>query len=73
MATGIAWYDRSREKDGDYIRLGFLGFSDLRLELTKDCRPADIVDIEKDAAVIQAKRGQHYQVSGCGQTVRLGQ
>lgn len=69
---GIVYADRSRESSGDYKRLGFLSYASLNLELERDC-PADLAaDIRGDAATLQAKRGQQFQVSTCGQTVLLG-
>ena len=70
--AGISYADRSREKHGDYARCAFLSFRTLELELESDCPQALRALIVKDAARIQARRGQQYEVSACGQTVRLG-
>jgi hypothetical protein len=70
--TGIVYADRSREKHGDYARCGFLSFDTLALDLKPDCPKVLRAFIEKDAARIQAKRGEPYQVSESGQTVTLG-
>jgi len=70
--TGIVYADRSREKHGDYARCGFLPFSTLVLELKSDCPKALRALIEKDAARLQARRGEQYQVSASGQTITLG-
>jgi hypothetical protein len=70
--TGISYADRSREKHGDYARCAFLPFGSLQLEIEPDC-PRDLKAlIVKDAKKIQARRGEHYVVSGAGQTVLLG-
>lgn len=70
--TGISYADRTREERGDYKKLAHLFFSDLRLDVASDC-PADLREwIETDAATIQAKRGERYQVSTSGQYVTLG-
>ena len=70
--TGIVYADRARERHGDYVRLGFLSFSTLKLEIESDC-PSELREIiVKDAAGIQARKGEQYQVSTAGQTVMLG-
>ena len=70
---GIVYADRTREVGGDYKRLAFLPFKSLELEFERDCphelRPA----IEADAATIQARRGEYFQISTCGQGVLLGE
>jgi len=49
-----------------------LDFASLRLKVEPDC-PADLRhEIEVDAARIQARRGESFQVSAVGQTVLLG-
>lgn len=69
---GISYADKEREKDGDYARLAFLDFASLRLKVEPDC-PAHLRhEIEVDAAKIQARRGESFQVSTAGQTVLLG-
>lgn len=69
---GIVYADRHREKGGDYARLAFLPYDTLQLTIEVDC-PAELrALIEADAAAIQARSGQSYQVSTCGQTVMLG-
>jgi hypothetical protein len=70
--TGISYADRQREETGDYKRLAFLSFSTLVLEVRPDCPHGLRTEIEADAARIQARRGEHFQVSTCGQTVLLG-
>lgn len=72
FATGIGYADRTREVNGDYKHLAFLSFATLKLEEEPGIRP-DLADrIRKHAATIQARRGEQYVVSGCGQTVLLG-
>lgn len=71
---GIVYADRRREEGGDYARLAFLPFSTLRLEW-HSTRPVDArtrASIERNAAKIQARRGELFEVTTCGQTVRLG-
>ena len=69
---GIVYADRSREVGGDYKRLAFLPYRELELQFEKDCTPAFRTIIRRDAAPIQARRGQQFEVSACGQTVMLG-
>lgn len=70
--TGISYADRSRERDGDYVRVAFLPYGTLVLEVERDC-PADLRErIERDARRMEMLRGHDWPVSSCGQTVRLG-
>lgn len=69
---GISYADRQREKHGDYARLAFLPYDTLELKVEPDC-PAELrPQIETDAAAVQAKRGELFQISSAGQTVMLG-
>lgn len=69
---GIVYADKQREKGGDYARCAFLPFSSLVLQIERDC-PKELRDqIIKDAAAIQARKGQQFSVSSCGQSVVLG-
>ncbi len=70
--AGISYADRSREEFGDYKRLAFLPFRSLVVEFAVDCPAGLRALITRDAAVIQARRGEDFQVSTSGQTVRLG-
>lgn len=59
-ATGIVYSDRAQEAHRDYQRLAFLSFSTLELKIEKNC-PADLAkQIKRDAAKIQARRGERY-------------
>ncbi|MDG3444605.1 hypothetical protein [Nitrospirillum amazonense] len=71
-STGLIWADRSREKHGDYKRLAFMAFSTLELSFEKDCGAAFRQLIGEDAAPIQARRGEPFEVSTAGQTITLG-
>jgi hypothetical protein len=69
---GIVYADRARERHGDYARLAFLPYHSLDLKIEPDC-PAELKDrIIADAATLQRRRGERYQVSSSGQTVLLG-
>ena len=72
MPTGWWWSDRTREEDGDYVQLAFLSFSRLELEIFSSCPEKWKQRIRDEAAKYQAMRGQDYQISGSGQTMRLG-
>lgn len=69
---GIVYSDRSREESGDYLRLAFLPYDTLVL----DVRPGVPEDlralIEAHASKMRAHAGQQFEISTCGQTVLLG-
>ena len=71
MPTGIGYCDTSKEVDSDYLKVAFLPFSTLDLEISVPKSPL-LPLILRDAEKIQARRGETYTVSGCGQTVLLG-
>lgn len=68
--TGLSYCDRSR----DYRKLAFLPFSSLVLEWAPGVRVSPMMraEIEADAKKMQARRGEAFIVSTCGQTVLLG-
>jgi len=69
---GIEFSDRHNEEHGDYKPLAFLPFDTLVLDVRKDC-PVDLVaEIKSTAAIYQARSGEQFQISTCGQTVLLG-
>jgi hypothetical protein len=70
--AGIVYADRKRERGGDYARLAFLSFGTLELEIEPDCPQELRQQIVDDAARIQARKGEQFQVSTAGQTVLLG-
>jgi hypothetical protein len=70
--TGISYADRQREKHSDYAPLAFLFFDTLELKWEPDCPKHLCPGIEADAAAIQARKGEHYEISAAGQTVLLG-
>lgn len=69
---GLVYADRSRERHGDYVRLAFLPYASLVLQIAPDCPTSLRAEIEADARAMQAKRGERYEVSASGQTVILG-
>lgn len=72
FCTGIGWADRTVEKGGDYKRLAFLYFKTLELEIEKDC-PANLREyIVAEAAKVQSRKGEQFQISTAGQTITLG-
>jgi len=72
--TGIRYADKKRERDGDYLPLAFLPFKELTLEWQPRVSvPLDLrYQIERHAERIRARRGEDFQVSTSGQTVKLG-
>lgn len=71
--TGIVYADRARERGGDYERVAFLPFATLSLEVARGQEKHPLLPlIREDAARLQARRGQRYQVSSSGQYVVLG-
>lgn len=69
---GIVYADRHRERGGDYVRLAFLSFGTLKLEIEKDCPEELRRRIVADAERIQARKGEAFQISTSGQTIALG-
>ena len=72
MPTGWWWTDRTREEHGDFAKLAFLSFSKLELEIYPGCPDNLRQRIEDEAAYFKAMKGQDYQISTAGQTIRLG-
>jgi hypothetical protein len=72
--TGIVYADRTQEKHGDYKRVAFLSYETLHLIWRDTNIPLDLrAAIVAHALTIQARRGQQFETSSCGQTVTLGQ
>jgi hypothetical protein len=70
--TGLSYADQEREEHGDYKKLAFLSFDNLKLEIYEDC-PEELKPlITQDAQEIIARKGEEYRVSLSGQTVILG-
>lgn len=69
--TGISYADRATEEHGDYAKVAFLSYESLELEIRRPRSPL-LPLIREDAARMQARRGEDFQVSTAGQTVRLG-
>lgn len=69
---GIAYADKRREKHGDWMKVAFLPYSSLELEI-RDPASDLLPRIRKDAAKIQARRGEPFEIDSCGQTVVLGE
>ncbi len=70
--AGLIYADRCRKKRGDYAQLAFLSYFTLKLDIEPDCPDILRPYIEEHAATLQARRGEPYQVSSCGQYVILG-
>jgi hypothetical protein len=71
--TSIVYADKYKEVHGDYKRCAYLNFKTLVLDIEKDCPEVLKTLIIKDAGEIQAKKGENFQVSFCGQSVKLGE
>lgn len=69
--AGLVYADRSKELHGDYARVAFLPYDTLELRIDAP-RSELLPEVLKDAATLQAKSGELYEVSACGQTVLLG-
>jgi hypothetical protein len=69
--AGISYADRTKEEDGDYKKIAFLPYRSLELEIHAP-RSELLPQIKEHAATIQARRGELFEVSTCGQTVKLG-
>lgn len=70
--AGFSYVDRGRKVDGDYQKLAFLPFSNLVPDIAKDCPKELLPLVMADIQDLQARRGESYQVSTCGQTITLG-
>lgn len=69
---GIVYADRRREKHGDYVKVAFLSFRTLELQVYKEM-PEDLRQlVEDDALKIQRRKGELYPRSSSGQHIRLG-
>jgi hypothetical protein len=69
---GLVFADRGREKGGDYARLAFMPYETLEARIEPDC-PKDLRPlIEETVKGMQARRGEPFEISTCGQTVMLG-
>jgi hypothetical protein len=69
--TGISYADRSQELNGDYKPIAHLFFHNLHLDIDDPKSPL-LDEVKADAAKIQARWGEEYQVSSGGQTITLG-
>lgn len=68
----LVYADKGREKHGDYARLASLDYATLTLTYAPDCPTYWRPIIAEDAKRVQARRGEDFSVSACGQFVRLG-
>jgi hypothetical protein len=71
---GLVYADRKHEVAGDYALLAFLPYASLVPDFTKRCSSKHPLRAEIAAHMdsMIAKRGEDFQVSTAGQTVRLG-
>jgi len=69
---GLVFADRGREKGGDYARLAFMPYDTLVAKVETDCPKELRPLIEETLTRMQARKGEAFEVSTCGQTVLLG-
>jgi hypothetical protein len=70
---GIVYSDRSRSRGGDYVRVAFLPYTTLVLEVEKGEGRSDLLPlIRKDAERMAARRGERFPIDAAGHTVVLG-
>jgi hypothetical protein len=70
---GLSFCDKTRDENGDYLKVAFLPYATLKLEWYGKC-PADMrLRIEATASEMIDKRGQEFRVTTSGQTVMLGE
>lgn len=70
-ATAVVYCDKSRERDGDYLKVARLFYRELKLEVLEAGHEL-LPIIQRDAAAIIARRGEQFPIDACGHTVRLG-
>ena len=61
--TGWSWCDTAIEENGDYKQIAYMSYRKLELEVYVPSSPL-LPLIRKDAAELQAKRGQEYAIAG---------
>ncbi len=68
---GFSWADRAKQEHGDYKKVAFLSFRDLKFTV---CDPASplLATVKREAAKLQARRGERFETSASGQGVTLG-
>lgn len=69
---GLVFADRGREKNGDYARLAFMPYSTLEVKIESDCPKALVPLIQESVRGMQARRGEEFPLSTCGQSIILG-
>jgi hypothetical protein len=69
---GIVYADRLKEEHGDYQRVAFLPYGSLRLEINRKADKRLAQAATEHAATMQARKGERFQISTCGQTIVLG-
>lgn len=69
--TGLIYADRTRDdpRTQDYKRLAYLNYATLQLDIEPDCRHELADHVIRDAATIQAMRGQPFSIAGNMQVI----
>ena len=70
--AGVIYADRRNLRDGDYGKCAFLDYRTLTLRVEADCAADLRTRIERQAASLQAQRGEQFAISASRQTVVLG-
>jgi hypothetical protein len=70
---GLVYADRAIEEHGDYRRVGFLSYKTLVFEPGEKVNQRLLAEATRHAETIQAKKGEKFEVSSCGQYVILGE
>lgn len=74
--TGLVFSHRGLEKDGDYLRVGFMPYDTLELAEERwfsELDPEIAALVREEVNDMKAKKGQLYPISSCNQTVLLGE
>ncbi len=68
---GFSWADRAKQERGDYKKVAFLSFRDLKFTVYDPKSPL-LETVKREAAKLQARRGERFETSASGQGVTLG-
>lgn len=61
--TGLVYCDKSREVDGDYIKVAYLNYGTLDLSVYEPRSPL-MPDVKADAEQMQSRSGEQFQIAG---------
>jgi hypothetical protein len=69
---GICYSDRQEYKWGDYKRVAFLDYDTLTFQPEPDANADVLAAAKRDAAMLQSRKGQRFDIDACGNCVVLG-